>query len=264
MKDTIESRLELAKWLCEKLGEEALRYFERLDTLAVESKGPQDRVTEADRNVETLARKTILEHFPDDGIIGEEHEPTEGSSGYDWVIDPIDGTNNFVSGIPVWTNVLACVEGSRIVAGVIHDPNMNEMFYCRAGGGAFLNGEPIEASRATSLGEGILGMGFSRHSDPEAIARIIEVVMNREGSITKNGSGALSLAYAACGRFIGFLEFHMNAWDCLAGLLMIQESGGNAANLDVKSMLASGGQVVVGGPGLIEEIDEIVRSALAS
>ena len=257
--DSVESRLEAAKLICRKSGDEALRYFETLDSLVVENKGPQDRVSQADRNVETLMRDLIRERFPDDGIIGEEHEPSEGTSDYTWVIDPIDGTNNFVSGIPAWTTVLACVHGFRIVAGVIHDPNMNEMFYGCAGGGAYLNGGLIEASKADSLKEGILGMGFSRRSDPEATSRIISTIMKRGGTITKNGSGALSLAYAASGRFMGFLELYMNAWDCLAGVLLMQESGGSVANFDVPEMLSSGGRVVVGSPGLINEIADIVN-----
>ena len=261
MEDSIESRLNAAKLICRKSGDEALRYFGRIDSLEVESKGPQDRVSQADRNVETLMRESIREFFPDDGIIGEEHEPTEGSSGFTWVIDPIDGTNNFVSGIPNWTTVLACVKDSRIVVGVTHDPNMNEMFYCKTGGGAFLNNEPIHSSSAESLSEGIFGMGFSPRIQPEEAAGIIESILKREGTITKNGSGALSIAYAASGRFIGFLELHMNAWDCFAGLLLAQESGCSVADYDVDSLLSSGGSVLIGSPAIISEITELVRGA---
>ena len=264
MDDPVESRLKAAKLICREAGDEALRYFEKFDALVVENKGPQDRVSEADRNVETLMRDLIREKFPDDGIIGEEHEPSKGTSDYTWVIDPIDGTNNFVSGIPAWTTVLACINESGIIAGIIHDPSMNEMFYAKAGGGAFLNGGPIKASKAESLGEGVLGMGFSRRSDPTATGRIIETVMKRGGAITKNGSGALSLAYAASGRFIGFLELYMNAWDCLSGVLLMQEAGGSVSDFNLATMLSSGGSVVVGSPGLIDEIAELSRAADAA
>lgn len=264
LEDPVESRLEAAKLICRKSGEEALKYFKNIGSLVVESKGPQDRVSQADRNVETLMRDMIADSFPDDGIIGEEHKASDGTSGFTWIIDPIDGTNNFVAGIPVWTTVLACVNETQTLVGIIHDPNMNEMFYCSSGGGAFLNGEAIKASKAVSLSEGILGMGFSRRCHPGDTAGLIETVLKQDGTITKNGSGALSLAYAASGRFVGFLEIYMNAWDCLAGVLLTEEAGGSVVDFNFRSMLESGGSVAVGSPGLIDEIAVMMRRANAA
>src|SRR6187401_1019065 len=130
-------RLNFARDLAVRAGELGMEFFRKLDSLTIESKGHQDLVSEADREVELFVRRELAAAYPEDGVIGEEHAPTPGTSGYVWVIDPIDGTANFVRGIPAWTVVVACVKDGTAVVGVIHEPSTGETFHGWRGGGAF-------------------------------------------------------------------------------------------------------------------------------
>ena len=204
MTDDNEARLRFARELAVRAGDLGLTYFRALDTLTIESKGHQDLVSDGDRDVETFIRAAIAAEYPDDGIVGEEHANVTGTSGYVWVIDPIDGTANFVRGIPAWTVVIAGVRQGVIDVGVIHEPSTAETFYGRRGGGAFLNGKPIRASAATGLTEGSVGTGFSNRREPRNVARLIDLILDEGGVFYRNASGALMLAYVAAGRLLAY------------------------------------------------------------
>ena len=250
-------RFEAAKEVCRAAGGVAKGYFEQLETLTVEQKGHQDLVSEADKNVELHIRQFLAEHFPDDGIIGEEHNPTTGTSEYKWVIDPIDGTANFLAGIPAWVVVLACVHNGRTVLGVIYDPNHNEIFTAVAGHGAYRNERAMAVSTSTGLRQGSVGVGFSARVRELNICQVISELIQRGGVFYRNASGALSLVYVADGRLLGYVEEHMNAWDCLAGQLLVKEAGGQVEPQNADQMIVSGGRVVVGIPSVFAELQEI-------
>ncbi|WP_417668009.1 inositol monophosphatase family protein [Roseibium sp.] len=256
-------RLDFAVNLSRKAGDLGMDYFRRLETLTISRKGHQDLVSEADRDVETLVRKEIAAAFPDDGIVGEEHGRVEGSSGYTWVIDPIDGTANFVSGIPQWCVILACVHNGETIVGVIHDPNANETFQAGKGAGAFVNERPIKASDSESLANGSLGVGFNGRTSVSDAINCIGALVSKGGVFFRNASGGLMLAYAASGRLIGYCESHMNAWDCLAGMLIAKEAGSEVAPHDVDHALTNGTRVVVGAPGVFREISDIAEASFA-
>ncbi|MEM5584169.1 MULTISPECIES: inositol monophosphatase family protein [unclassified Roseibium] len=256
-------RLDFAVALAAKAGELGLDYFRKLDTLTVTQKGHQDLVSEADRNVETLIRDELAKAYPDDGILGEEHGMEEGGSGYTWVTDPIDGTANFVAGIPQWCVIIACVHQGQVIVGVIHDPVSNETFKAAAGHGAFLNGKPIKASDSQSLSHGSVGVGFNGRTSVTDAVNVVGAVVSKGGVFFRNASGGLMLAYAASGRLIGYVESHMNAWDCLAGMLLTVEAGGNVMEQDVNHALYHGARVVVGAPGVYEDLREIAESSFA-
>jgi len=249
--------------IAEDAGRVALDYFHRRDDLDVIDKGPQDFVTEADQNVEAAIRAALAEAMPEDGIVGEEHAPVTGKSGFTWVIDPIDGTANFVTGIPAWTVVLAGVAGPDIEIGVIHDPVHGETFAARKGGGATLNGRPIQVAGEAALIKGSVGLGFSGRADKDVPLRLATGILNAGGVFVRNGSGALSLAYTAAGRFLGYAEAHMNAWDCLAGQLLVTEAGGQAEDQDAQAMIAEGGRVVCAAPGVFEDLLRLTKDAMA-
>ncbi len=238
-------------------GSHALALFRDLGALRIERKGAQDFVSNADRSVETLIREAIARDWPEDGIVGEEFEPAPGRSGYVWVIDPIDGTANYVSGIPAWTVVLALTHDGKTVAGVIYDPCNDEMFEAERGAGAFVNGAPMRVSTATSVADGSMGTGIAARSPLQQAARFISVLFDRGGMYFRNASGALMLAYVAAGRLIGYAEPHMHVWDCLAALLMIEEAGGRIAPFDQDRAFVEGLQVIAGGPGVFDEIREM-------
>ncbi|GGB42929.1 inositol monophosphatase [Roseibium aquae] len=256
-------RLDFACALAHKAGNLAMDYFRRLDTLTVTAKGHQDLVSEADRDVETLVRNEIAAAFPHDGIIGEEHGVVAGTSGYTWVIDPIDGTANFVSGIPQWCVILSCVSEEDIVLGVIRDPNAGETFKAGLGQGAYLNDRAISASATQSLAQGSVGVGFNGRTEATDAINAIGALVSKGGVFFRNASGGLMLAYAASGRLIGYVEAHMNAWDCLAGMLIAREAGNGVLPFDLARALKTGTRVVVGAPGVFEDLKIIAEASFA-
>jgi myo-inositol-1(or 4)-monophosphatase len=258
--DTLAARLDFARDLTEAAGARAMDYFRDLGSLKIESKGHQDWVSEADREVEQFIRHAIAERFADDGVLGEEFGGETGSSGCTWVIDPIDGTTNFVSGIPAWTVVIACVENGRTIAGVIHDPNAGETFSASRGGGAYLNGQPMHVAAGVTLSQGSVGTGFSGRVPSNEITDFLTALVADGGVFYRNASGALMLAYVAAGRLIGYYEAHMNAWDCIAGLLMIEEAGGRILPVDGKTVLAQGCKVLAASPDVYGHIEKLAST----
>ncbi|MGJ8584395.1 MAG: inositol monophosphatase family protein [Marinosulfonomonas sp.] len=247
-------RYEAAKNIATKAGAEALRYFETFDTLTIDQKGHQDLVSEGDRNVELLVRAELGAAFPDDGIVGEEHANVDGTSGYVWVIDPIDGTANFVRGIPAWCVTLACVKGDEVLVGVIFDPVHDELYHTTLGQGAFCNDAKISTVQNASLSNGSIAIGFSGRTRKEGVLSLIEMIVNEGGVFYRNASGALSLAYVSCGKLLGYVEEHMHPWDCLAGQLLVAEAGGMIEQQDAQSMVAKGGRVVAGAQGIAQDL----------
>lgn len=257
----ISKRKLFAEDLCKAAGDLALDYFRDRENLVVDSKGSQDWVSEADKNVEAFIRKEIAKSWPDDGVFGEEHGDSTGTSGFDWVIDPIDGTTNFVNGIPAWTIVLAGVVDSRTEVGVIHDPNVAETYAAERGKGATLNGKPMSVKTEVPLNAGTVSVGYSNRVEATNVLPVIAAIIDNGAMYHRNASGALSLAYVAAGRLLGYMEEHMNAWDCLAGQLMIAEAGGRVEEQNAQDMIRDGGRVVVGTPAVFDELLRIADSA---
>jgi myo-inositol-1(or 4)-monophosphatase len=255
--DKTETALHIAKGA----GTLALDYFRKLDTLRIDQKGHQDFVTEADRNVELSMRAALAKAFPDDGIVGEEHAPTPGTSGFTWVIDPIDGTANFINAIPLWCVILAGVCEGKTRIGIIYDPVHDEAFVATRGGGATLNGAAMRVSAGKGIGDGTIGIGSNGRKRPESFMRAVQGLTAEGGVMVRNASGGLSLAYTAAGRFLGYIEDHMNAWDCLAGQLLIQEAGGHIEEQDADDMIAVGGRVVVGSAEVFDDLLRIAKAA---
>lgn len=251
-------RYEQAVRIIQEAGDLALKYFENLNDLIIEKKGHQDLVSQADKEVEVFIRGSISMKFPEDQIIGEEGGSTISSmnaqSEYIWVIDPIDGTANFVSGIPAWCVVIALVHHNKVVAGLILDPVRKELFEGLAGIGSFLNGQRISVSQSEGLSNGSVAVGFSNRSKKGFINRLVNLIVDEGGVFYRNASGALSLAYVAAGRLIGYSEDHMNPWDYLAGQLMVKEAGGRIEEQDIAEVLVSGGRVVAAAPGVFGDI----------
>lgn len=250
-------RTRTAIQIVRRAGSLALDYFRNRSVLEISRKGHQDYVSEADRQVEETLRKALKVEFPDDAILGEELAATGGNSGFTWVIDPIDGTTNFLTGISIWAVVLAGVRDGDVEIGIIYDPCHDEMFVARKGAGATLNGAALELGSQTVLSEGTVGIGFSNRVGVEGIQFAIAELLEMGGVFARNGSGAVSLAWVAAGRLLGYIEEHMNAWDCLAGQLIVEESGGCIEEQSADVMLKSGGRVVVGAPGAFEDLRRI-------
>ncbi len=196
----------------------------------VTSKGPRDLVTEADVAAQREVRRIVLGAFPDHGFVGEEALPEESSRGAEtlrWIVDPLDGTTNYVKGIPAYCTSVALARGDEILVGAIHDPVRDECFTARAGGGAALNGKPIRAADTTSLGNAVVAVSFPAQVDSGSSAvRDFLAVLPHALAIRRSGSTAINLAYVACGRFDAFWVRRIHSWDVAAGLLLVKEAGG--------------------------------------
>ena len=252
--------IEKAVEICKEAGRLGLDYFRNRGALTIDSKGHQDWVTEADRNVELLIREKLEAEWPEDGIVGEEHAPTTGQSGFRWVIDPIDGTANFVAGIPTWCIVLAGVADGETKIGIIHDPNYDETFIATRGGGATLNGNPLNMNPDLEIQHGTVAIGFSNRVSNEDTVSSVAALLAHKSRFSRNASGAISLAYVAAGRFTGYFEPHMNAWDCLAGQLLIEEAGGKLEDQNADNMIADGGRVIAGAPKVFDTLVKIAET----
>ena len=232
----------------------ARRFFAERATLAIEPKGLQDWVSEADRAVEREIRDALGRAFPDDAVLGEEGGRTDGKSGFAWVVDPIDGTTNFVAGDRDWCVVLAGVHAARTVVAHVVAPLSGERFAARRGRGATLDGRPLSVSGSTSLAAGSVGVGHSMRVPAAATLGLLDRLLGADGLYLRSGSGALDLARVAAGRLVGYCEPHMNAWDCLASLLLVEEAGGRVQPFEMTTMLDRGGRVVAAAPGVYDAL----------
>ncbi|MGP3697753.1 inositol monophosphatase family protein [Rhodobacter sp. NSM] len=259
MTDPIGDRLTLATEVAAEAGRLALDFFGRRESLAVETKASaQDIVSRADREVETLIRQRLSARFAEDGFLGEEHGAQEGRSGFTWVIDPIDGTAPFLAGLPHWCVVIALQEAGRTVAGVIEHPLAHETFTARRGQGAFLNGQRLRAREDLVIGNCNVALGASHRTSADFASALVRELMRRGGIFYRNGSGAIMLASVAAGRLGGYYEPHMNPWDCLAAMLMVEEAGGRTAPFPED---AAGGMVLVAAPKVWDDLTAVVKAA---
>ncbi len=260
------SRLSLAKTLAEEAGELALDYFRRRRELEIETKrGMQDVVSIADRNVETFIRQRLGKVFPEDGILGEEHGFRHGTSGYTWAVDPIDGTNAFVNGLPYWCVSIALLEKGEPVIGVIRIPCDEETFAAMKGHGACVNGERLQLEPSKTLQTGLTGIGANNKVPPAMIGALIEGLLKAGGNYVRTGSAAQMLAFVAAGRVAGFFEPSLNAWDCLAGYCLVSEAGGRHLPFPAEGdALLSPAPVLAAGPGAFEDLSALAADFLTA
>ena len=202
-------------------------------TLVEQKRSPSDLVTEVDRASEQLIYRIVKQAFPEHGFYGEEHAGLREDAAYRWFVDPIDGTTNFVHGVPLFVVSIGLWHDSRIIAGVVYDPMRRELFAARRGGGAFLNGRRLRVSATRTLSHSMLSTGFpvEFRRQPEPYLSWFRVLESRCHAVRRLGSTALSLAYVAAGRLDGFYEQHLRPWDIAAGLLLVEEAGGRISDL---------------------------------
>lgn len=256
-----EERLDFACQTAIAAGELALEYFNNLGSLTVRSKGVQDMASEADTNTELLIRKAVAQVFAEDAFLGEEsHDSFIAEAGKGtWIVDPIDGTQPFINGIRSWCVSIAYFAAGRIRLGVIYDPTTDELFAALDGRGATLNGQAIKASAAASVMDGLVSVGYSNRVTPADTLQPLERLLQANGMYHRSGSGALSLAYVAAGRLIGYFEPHMNSWDLAAGILLVKEAGGQTNNcLRNEAELLQGNVVIAACASVYGELEALV------
>lgn len=253
--ESLKTRYDAAQTIARQAGKTAIGYFHNRGDISVRMKGAQDRVSDADLLVERFIRRELALRFPGDGFLGEETGQTQGDSSTSdrlWVVDPIDGTDCFVFGIPTWCVSIAWVEKGEIKIGVIYDPVHDELYAAGLGYGAWLNGERISVSTAEDCGAGVVGIGYSSRVDPASTLGAIDRLLRSGGMFQRTGSGALSLAWVAAGRLLGYFEPHINSWDCLAGILLVTEAGGWTNDFLENDGLRRGNEIIVSAPGIVE------------
>jgi len=200
--------------------------------IGFELKGEFDLVTAADRASEKLIVSRLQELFPDHGIVAEEGGRAEMKSEYRWFVDPLDGTTNFAHGFPVFNVSLGLAREDQMVAGVVYDPERNELFAAERGAGATLNGKKIHVSKAKLLEDSLVATGFPsrrRHQNVN-VHFYYQLAMLTHG-VRRAGAAAIDLAWTACGRLEGFWEFGLNPWDMAAGTLLVEEAGGKVSSM---------------------------------
>ncbi|GAB4017839.1 inositol monophosphatase [Spirosoma sp. KCTC 42546] len=258
--------VEITKEICTiatEAGAFLLQERSKFQRESIEYKGLNNLVSYVDKETEKQLVEKLSKLLPEAGFITE-----EGTTGQEadkealnWVIDPLDGTANFIHDLPVFSVSIGLAQGKTPIAGVIYDPNRNECFSAWQGGGAYCNGNRISVSPATQLGESLIATGFPYYHFEQMpqYLRILESLMKQTHGLRRLGSAAIDLAYVACGRFEAFYEYNLNSWDMAAGVLLVQEAGGVVTDFEGGNEFLFRGDVIAGcgvHPELIKAIQE--------
>ncbi|MCX7426121.1 MAG: inositol monophosphatase family protein [Planctomycetia bacterium] len=229
--------------------------LEKLGCVTVREKGPADLVTDADFASQEVVARTVLDAFPDHAVLGEEEmagsRRARTGAAYRWIVDPLDGTTNFVHGVPHFSVSLALQHADTLLAGAVFNPVADELFTATHGGGAFLNGRPIHVSTVSSASDALAAIGLPPGvSEDSPDLRALLRALPRFQSMRRTGSAALNLAYVACGRFDAAWSFSTRIWDMAAGVLLVQEAGGEVSG-------------PLGGPVILDEGHFLVAATSA-
>jgi myo-inositol-1(or 4)-monophosphatase len=226
-RESLITRFLVAQAIAREAGQLALRYRAHPEQLNIESKGPQDFVSAADRAVERLIAERVMTSYPGDGFLGEETPPAiQDPAAPLWVVDSIDGTTNYIQGRADWCVSIAVVSAGQPQIGVVFDPNAGELYAALRGWGAVCNGDPIRVTTTASIKQATFGLDRSPSGSVADHLRQICGVLKSGGEYRRSGSAALAIAHVAHGRLDGYVEMHLNAWDVLAGMVLVTEAGG--------------------------------------
>jgi myo-inositol-1(or 4)-monophosphatase len=217
----------------------------------IEYKGLNDLVSYVDKTAEGIIVAGLEKILPEAGFITEEQTKNQTAERYNWIIDPLDGTTNFIHGLPVFSVSIALKEYDELVLGVVYEINQDECFYAWKDSPAYLNGKEIKVSKAPTISDSLIATGFPYYDftkQPQYIELFTYLMKNCHG-LRRLGSAAVDLAYTAAGRFDAYYEYNLNAWDCAAGIVIVKQAGGHVVNfsggdevLDTRELLATNGK----------------------
>lgn len=248
-----------------KAGKSLSRDFGEVQNLQVSVKGPGDFVSQADMKAEKLVREELLKVRPTYGFLGEEGEEIKGTDGaHRWIVDPLDGTTNFLHGIPQFAVSIALERNDEIVAGVIFNPATDELFTTEKGGGAFMNDRRIRVAARKVLSDCVIGCSIPHLGRTNHGKALVELrhVMGEAAGLRSMGAAALDLAYVAAGRFDGYWQSGLNAWDIAAGMLLIREAGGFVSDMTGGNDSLNRGDIVAGNEYIKKSLLEVVNRPL--
>jgi myo-inositol-1(or 4)-monophosphatase len=247
--------LNIAVKAARRAGNVINRASRNLDTVAFREKAVNDFVSEVDREAEQAVIRTLHDAYPGHSILAEE-SGASGQSEYQWIIDPLDGTTNFIHGFPQYCVAIALRHRGIVTQAVIYDPTRNDLFTATRGRGAFLNDQRMRVSKRAQLRSSLIGTGFPfrqlEHMD--AYLAILGDMMRGAAGVRRAGSAALDLAYVAAGRLDGFWEFGLSPWDMAAGALLVTEAGGLVGDLAGENRYLDTGNIVAGNPKIFVEL----------
>lgn len=260
----MEPLLNIAVSAARQAGEVIVRHMEQIDRLKITAKGTNDFFSEVDIKAEQVIINAIRKAYPDHAIIAEESGSHDGDEEFTWLIDPLDGTSNYLHGFPFFSVSIALKVKNRIEHGVIYDPLRHECFAASRGRGARLNDRRIRVSKQVLLSASLLGAGMSLRD--EALAQryfpTMQALVGKCAGVRRTGSAALDLAYVASGRLDGYWEFGLRPWDVAAGSLLIREAGGLISDTSGGDEFLKSGDVVAGTPKVFKSLLQSVSSAL--
>lgn len=249
----------------EKAARGLVRDFGEVEQLQVSRKGPGDFVSQADLQAEKILRQELSKARPDFGFLMEESGSSPGrEKGQRWIIDPLDGTTNFLHGLPFWAVSIACERDGEIIAGVVYEPIRDEMFWAEKGAGAYVNHQRLRVSSRRRLEDVIVATGipYKGRGDHPAYLAQLKAVMAATAGVRRCGAASLDLCYVAAGRFDGFWETHLSAWDIAAGALIVAEAGGFVSELGGGRKYLESGSVLAANPALFPDLGKLLREAV--
>jgi len=261
MYQTLHPMLHTAVKAARKAGTIITRASRDLENVSVTTKRQKDFVTEVDKAAEEAVIATLKAAYPGHAILAEE-SGASGESEYTWVIDPLDGTTNFIHGFPQYAVSIGLLHKGAPTQAVVYDPNRNELFTASKGRGAFLNERRMRVSRRTHLDDALIGTGFPFRDIGrlEEYVRMFRQLTHKTVGIRRPGAAALDLAYVAAGRLDGFWEIGLSAWDMAAGALLILEAGGLIGDFDGEDRYLENGEVVAGAPKIFAQLLAVIQS----
>jgi myo-inositol-1(or 4)-monophosphatase len=229
----------------------------------IDKKGTVNLVTEVDRDAEKIIHKIITTAFPEDRFIAEEGTTNAGESALVWYVDPLDGTTNFAHRLPHYCVSIGLVESGQSVAGCVYNPNLDECFTAAKGKGAFLNDKPIHVSQVDNLTDSLLATGFPYDLRDSSEDNLVNFALfyKKCQAVRRAGAAALDLAYVACGRFDGFWEFKLQGWDIAAGIILVQEAGGQVSDFSGNHVEITKGEVLASNGKIHSTMIEILKKA---
>lgn len=256
-------RFTYALALVRDAGALAQSYYHKRQNLKITAKGLQDFVSQADLECELLIKSALSEAFPDDAFLGEETGATAFGPGQGiWVVDPIDGTQPFISGLSAWCISIAYVTDQTLHFGMVYAPERDELFTGGIGIPAMLNDRPIGGHPSKSLSDGILGVGYSPRLGPSQFIPLFAALLQSGATFYREGSGALALCYVAAGRLNGYIEQHINSWDCLGAIAVLRAAGLQTSDFLAGDGLTKGGYLIAANPDVYAQLHGIYKSHL--
>lgn len=237
--------------------------FTQETSLSIERKGVHDFVTAVDRDAEGLVIAHLRKHCPEHTVMAEEGSPEAPDSDYRWIVDPLDGTTNFIHGVPVFAVSVALEDRQGLLAGAIYDPLREETFHAHRSGGARLNGRPIRCSEPQDTRESLIATGFPfrEFSRVDAYLEAFRAFIGSTAGLRRAGSASIDLAYTACGRYDGFWEIGLSRWDIAAGVLLVREAGGTVTDITGGDSCLDTGDIVAAGKRVHPTMLKVTRSA---